>query len=146
MNKNKLFKKLLWESLFVASASLCVFSLGVTKIADSKSGVINDALGIKSSNIGRSDSSDAQYFKRTYGDDKYDELKRAYIDVAEEAESEGAVLLKNKNNALPLGANEKVSLMLSGSYHFSYTSSGSSSVDSSTYKSLKDTFSSKHFS
>lgn len=138
MNKNKLFRKLLWESLMVTAASVCVFAVGVTKIADSKSGVINDALGISSSNISRSDDASSQYFKRTYGDDNYDALKAAYIGVAEEAEAEGAVLLKNKNNALPLKANDKVSLMLSGSYHFSYSSSGSSNVDSSTYKSLKD--------
>ena len=144
MKKSKIFNKVLWESLFLTSASLCVLSLGVTKIAVSKSGTLNDAFGISSSDITRSTDSEYQYFKRTYSDDKYEDLKKAYIDVAEEAESEGIVLLKNKNNALPLKANDKVSLMLSGSYFFSYSSSGSSSADSSAYKSLKDSLTGKN--
>ena len=143
MKKNKLFKKGLWESLLVTSASLCVFSFGVTKIADSKSATLNDALGISSSKIDRSDDPKYQYYKRTYAENEYDSLKEAYINTAEEVESEGIVLLKNDNNALPLSKNEKVSLMLSGSYFFSYTSSGSSSVDSSAYKSLKDSLESE---
>lgn len=138
MKKNKLFNKVLWESLLVTSASLCVFSFGVTKIADSKSATLNDALGITSSKIERSDDPEYQYFKSTYSKEDYASLKKAYINTAEEVESEGIVLLKNDNNALPLNKDEKVSLMLSGSYYFSYTSSGSSSVDSSAYKSLKD--------
>ena len=144
MKKSKIFNKVLWESLFVTSASLCVLSLGVTKIADSKSGTLNDAFGISSSDISRSSDSEYQYYKRTYSDDKYEDLKNAYISVASEVESEGIVLLKNKNNALPLKANDKVSLMLSGSYFFSYSSSGSSSADSSTYKSLKDSLTGKN--
>ena len=65
MKKNKLFNKVLWESLLVTSASLCVFSFGVTKIADSKSATLNDALGITSSKIERSDDPEYQYFKST---------------------------------------------------------------------------------
>lgn len=138
MKSNKIFKRVLWESLLVTSASLCVFSIGVTKIADSKSGTLNDALGIDNTNIERSDDPQYQYYNRTYSDSNYDELKNAYVSIAEEVEGEGIVLLKNKNNALPLKANDKVSLMLSGSYYFSYSSSGSSNVDSSTYMNLKD--------
>lgn len=146
MKINKLFKKVLWESLLVTSSSFCVLSLGVTKIADSKSGTINDALGISNSNIDRSDDPQYQYFKRTYLDDDYESLKREYINVAEEVESEGIVLLKNKNNALPLKKDEKVSLMLSGSYYFSYSSSGSSNVDSSAYKTLKSSLEDENLS
>ncbi len=146
MKTNKIFKRVLWESLLVASASLCVLSIGVTKIADSKSGTLNDALGLTNSNIERSNDPEYQYFSRNYSDSEYDKLKEEYINVSQEIEGEGLVLLKNKNNALPLKANDKVSLMLSGSYFFSYSSSGSSNVDSKAYQSLKDSLTASNLS
>ena len=97
MKTNKIFKRVLWESLLVASASLCVLSIGVTKIADSKSGTLNDALGLTNSNIERSNDPEYQYFSRNYSDSEYDKLKEEYINVSQEIEGEGLVLLKNKN-------------------------------------------------
>lgn len=60
-------------------------------------------------------------------------------DVCRQVVEEGAVLLQNKDNALPLSANEKkLALLGQNSVDFVYGGAGSGSVDTSTAPRLKD--------
>jgi beta-glucosidase len=57
-----------------------------------------------------------------------------------EVESEGAVLLKNEGNALPLVGNERVALLGQDSVDFMYGGAGSGSMDTANLATLKDSF------
>lgn len=64
--------------------------------------IINQALGLKSTKIIKTaeDEEKEDLFKSDYED--VTDLKKADMEVAERLTEEGAVLLKNANNALPL--------------------------------------------
>ena len=134
---HNIFKRRLWEGLSVALASLLVVTTGGLHIANSQSAAINDALGIPGSYIERSNEEQYQYFKAGYSANDYAKLEKDYLDVCEQVEGEGLVLLKNENNALPLAAAEKVSCLLTGSVSFNYATSGSSSADTKGYTDFK---------
>ncbi len=119
----KIFKRRLWEGLSVTFASLLVVTTGGLSIANSQSAAINDALGVAGSEINRSEDEKYQYFKSGYTADEYAKLQKDYLDVCEQIEGEGLVLLKNENNALPLADSEKVSCFLTGSVSFNYATS-----------------------
>lgn len=78
----------------------------------SYSGTINSALGIATSKVvnGKDvDAGDTEYFKSEYGELNAENLQKLIADTYEQSvteEEEGAVLLKNGNNALPLTADE----------------------------------------
>ena len=108
----------------------------------SQRGMINAMLGIQTAEITYSDDAAYDYFGGVYqqgaytGD--YDDLVQRFNAVAEEVESEGMVLLRNQNNALPLAEGEKVSTVLSGSYNFNYATSGSGGASTAGYTNLKE--------
>lgn len=133
----KIFKRRLWEGLSVTFASLLVVTTGGLSIANSQSAAINDALGVAGSEINRSEDEKYQYFKSGYTADEYAKLQKDYLDVCEQIEGEGLVLLKNENNALPLADSEKVSCFLTGSVSFNYATSGSSGADTKGYTDFK---------
>ena len=133
----KVFKRKLWEGLSLGITSLFIVVSGGYSIAMSQSAAINNALNISSSEIERSDDEQYQYFRSDYGKDEYDRLQSDYLAVAEQVESEGIVLLKNDNDALPLAKGEKVSTFLTGSVMFNYATSGSSEADTSGYTDFK---------
>lgn len=78
----------------------------------SYSGTINSALGIVTSKVVNGqgvDSGDTEYFKSEYGELNAENLQKLIADTYKQSvteEEEGAVLLKNDNNALPLSADE----------------------------------------
>ncbi len=129
--------KKLWESIGVCAASFFVFFTGGYGIAADNYAVINNALGIETSQIDRSDDPQYQYFKNKYGKDDYEQLQKDFLAVGEKVEGEGLVLLKNENAALPLAKTEKVSCVFTGSNVFNYGSSGSSSANTEGYANLK---------
>ncbi len=129
--------KKLWERIGVCSASLFVFFAGGYGIAADNYAVINNALGIETSEIDRSDDPQYEYFKNKYGKDDYAKLQEDFLEVGKKIEGEGLVLLKNENEALPLAKTEKVSCVFTGSNVFNYGSSGSSSANTESYTDLK---------
>lgn len=133
----KLFKKRLWEGLALGMTSVFVVVSGAYSIAMSQSAAINNALNISTSSIERSSDPQYQYFKSDYGADEYDKLQSDYLALGEEVESEGIVLLKNDNDALPLSSGEKVSTFLTGSVMFNYSASGSGAVNTEGYTDFK---------
>lgn len=133
----KIFKRRLWEGFSLAFTGLFVIAMGGYSIAMSQSAAINHALNISGSEIERSDDDQYQYFKSDYSDNEYSQLAADYMALAEEVESEGIVLLKNDNSALPLSQGDGVSTFLTGSVMFNYATSGSSAADTADYTDFK---------
>lgn len=103
-----------------------VFSLSLVAIPLllDNANVINNALGIETQ-IGSSDNG-GNYYSTKFNNMK--EVKQASLDIIEETMKEGAVLLKNDNNALPLAKDDTVTLYGAGSYYTVITGQGSSGV------------------
>ena len=109
MNKIKLVGKI----GVVSSSVLLAVMLCGTKIATlpDNFGMITQQLGQTSSKIESTGEStgDTEYFKSKYTSVK--DLNSAAKDLVNRLEAEGAVLLKNENNALPLAKKSKISLL-----------------------------------
>jgi beta-glucosidase len=117
----------------------------------SYSSTINGALGITTSKLVSMDDGDTtetEYYKSEYGELNGDNLKKLIADTHEQTiieEEEGAVLLKNENNALPL-TSEEINVTLFGhavaqplyrnSSAGSNASNGEEGID--LYEALKD--------
>ena len=116
--------------LNVSVALLAIFYM-LNSIANENAGQINSALGIaatKTVYIGDGDPNEyPRYYASSY--DSVAELKAAGLAKVREVESEGAVLLKNTNNTLPL-TNRKVSLFGATAISPVYGGTGSGSVSS----------------
>jgi len=78
---------------------------------------------------------DAIYFQSDFATNEemaeYGEL------ICKQVEAEGAVLLMNENNALPLGANSQVSCFSNSSVNLVYGGTGSGNIDASKADNLK---------
>ncbi len=138
----KIFKRKLWGALSLIVAAVFVLVSGGYEIAMSQSGTVNAMLGIETASIAYSDDPEYDYFGGNYQNGQYigsyEDVVAAFNAVAEEVESEGLVLLRNNNNALPLEKGEKVSTLLSGSYNFNYSTSGSGGSSTAGYTTLKE--------
>ncbi|MCF0230325.1 MAG: glycoside hydrolase family 3 C-terminal domain-containing protein, partial [Parasporobacterium sp.] len=127
--KTKVLRRKLWGTLSVIFSTFLVIIIGGYEILASQSGTINATLNVNNSSLEYSDDPQYRYFTNDYdhgtytGD--YEEVKSQFVKVAEEVESEGIVLLRNRNDILPLAKGEQVSTLLSGSNYFSYSTSGS---------------------
>ncbi|WP_294517477.1 glycoside hydrolase family 3 C-terminal domain-containing protein [uncultured Pseudoflavonifractor sp.] len=146
-------KEALWRGLTSVLAVLLAFLFVMTNVAWGYENLINSALNVTTRKAVESESSstvDTAFYKSDYGDVNHlteEDLDRLNADedafIVQEME-EGAVLLKNDNNALPLAQDERrVTLFGSGSakplYH---GNSGGGDNDPSRevsfYQALKD--------
>ena len=109
-------------------------------IALENAGAITAFLGQSTQEIINDDNSDEDadtlYFKSKYESIK--ELNEKTYELISKVTEEGAVLLKNDNNALPLSSNAKVNLYSSSSVNFIYSGGGSSLAKKSSFISLKE--------
>lgn len=135
--KKKKSKFAAWRSRSVVAATLAVILSVGTELAVAQSAMINSTLKCKTYEIVNNgeDDGDYTYFPSTYS--TAEDVKAYGLSVCEEVESEGIVLLKNENNALPLAKGSKVSCFLYGAANLNYATSGSSGADTSSYKTLK---------
>lgn len=78
---------------------------------------------------------DAQYFKGDFADEE--EMIAYGLDVCRRVEAEGAALLLNEKNALPLGEGAKVSCFSTSSVNLVYGGTGAGNIDASTADDLK---------
>ena len=78
---------------------------------------------------------DAQYFESDFASDE--EMYKYGDDICYQVEAEGAALLLNKDNALPLKDGAKVSTLSSSSVNIVYGGTGSGNVDASKADDLK---------
>ena len=113
--------------LVVSTSALFGLALLATSIANKNVGAINTFLGTSSyEQVQKGESNvDTEYYKSKYT--KLDDVIADTDKLISEVVGEGAVLIKNENNALPLtdAANRKVSLFGVGSYRSTLTASGS---------------------
>lgn len=77
----------------------------------------------------------AIYFESDFG--TAEEMVQYGLDLCEQVEAEGAALLMNENNALPLAKGSKVSCFSNSSGNLVYGGTGSGNIDASTANTLK---------
>lgn len=77
----------------------------------------------------------AIYFKPDF--ETAEEMTEYGLELCEQVEAEGAVLLMNENHALPLTAGAKVSCFSSSSVNLVYGGTGSGNIDASTADTLR---------
>lgn len=135
--------KTLAKALSIGGA--IVFAIVATgyQIADENAGQINKALNMSNSKRVEKESNgepeDTMYFKSDYKN--LAELKAAAGVVAEKAQEEGTVLLKNENDVLPLKeGNRKVSFFSVGAIDPIYSGSGSGNVATNGAPTFKSAF------
>lgn len=128
----KILKKtnLVFKILFHVTFVLTVLLMTVSPILLGNASQINSMLGIETQ-IGQGAVEGNLYYNTKF--QNMAEVKQASIDVIEEAEAEGAVLLKNADvngsAALPLTTDEKVTLYGAASYYSVHTGQGSGGVE-----------------
>lgn len=135
-SKKKKAHVVLWSILTSVSAILMTILLIGTPIAQSYATVINIYFGVSSHEIKKGESNvNTEYFKSSF---ENDEERFEYEEqLAEQLEGEGATLLMNKNNALPLSEGAKVSLFSHSSADLVYGGTGSANSDFETAATLK---------
>ena len=127
-------RKMLWSICTVVFTLLFAVTMIGGPIANNYASIINMVLKTESTKtIG--DAGDT-YFEADYASAA--EQEKAAQAICETAEANGATLLLNRENALPLAQGAKVSLFGTGSADFVYGGTGSGSVDSSKALNLKD--------
>lgn len=127
-------RKVLWSVCTVVFTLLFAVTMIGGPIANSYASIINMVLKTESTktigDVGET------YFEADYASAA--EQEKAAQEICETAEANGATLLLNRENALPLAQGAKVSLFGTGSADFVYGGTGSGSVDSSKAFNLKD--------
>ena len=114
------FKKTLplWRGLVVLFAALLTLFIGAALIMEANRGFLDEATGAQSEAIVRPETDpnvDLYTFKSSYNTSE--EMVKANVAFSEKVEENGAVLLKNDNNTLPLAADEDaVSLVGKAAY------------------------------
>ena len=122
-----------YKVLFVATSTLFALTAVGTKIAMENQRQVNKFLHAETMHVipNKDTTIDTEYFKSKFSN--LDDVIKNGRDVAREVEEEGAVLLKNDNNALPLTeGHRKVTLFGVGSVDPVYSGTGSGSVDTET--------------
>ncbi len=118
----------IWTGIFggiFLIAGVCCYYVGNT---------LAIALGLDFQTVVNGDDT-VEYYSREYSDD---EIQEKGAEICRQLEAEGASLLKNDNNALPLSQGAKVSCFSSSSVDLVYGGTGSGNVDTSTAPTLKD--------
>lgn len=119
---------------------LFVLILIGSAVANSFAVSINSYLGCETYRIETSDhGEDTEYFKSEW--DSAEDFDNYQREICEQVEAEGAVLLMNENDALPLSGGSNVSCFSHSAVDVIYGGTGSGSVDTSTAPTLKDALS-----
>lgn len=138
--KKLLDNKKLGKVLTIIFVPLFILILVGSAAANSFAVSINSYLGCETYKIVTSDhGEDTEYYKSDW--DSMEDFDAYQREICEQVESEGAVLLMNENNALPLADGSKVSCFSHSSVDIIYGGTGSGSVDTSAAPTLKDALS-----
>ncbi|MCD8203286.1 MAG: glycoside hydrolase family 3 C-terminal domain-containing protein, partial [Prevotella sp.] len=120
-------------------ANPIIFGLGYDTAINNFTGAVTS----KKVNNSDDGSEPPDYYTSDWEDS---EALQAHEDeVCQNLEAEGAALLKNENNALPLSSGANVSLFSISSYDFMYGGTGSGEVDTSTATTLSDALTAEGF-
>lgn len=126
------------------TAGAFLLALGITAnvICNENAYQINSALGIETYRLNtQDDTGESNYYPSRFN--SVQELKQEGLALCEEVEGEGAVLLKNDNQALPLNVaagESKISLFGISSVDPLYGGTGSSGIDTSMAPTMKSSF------
>lgn len=134
MNKQTKTKgKVLWSVLTVVFTLLFAVTMIGGPIANNYSQIINMVLGVETTKTVGSEG--VTLFEADYADAAAQAT--AAQELCRTVEANGAVLLLNRNEALPLAVGSKVSLFGNTSANFIYSGSGSGAMDASKMKDFK---------
>lgn len=135
------FKK--WIVTAIISFVLVIAMVVANIVTTNFEQVINIALGTETTTVKAdpNDTSDTQYFKSDYAN--ADEVKAAGKAVAERLTEEGAVLLKNEDNALPIASDAKITLFGHSSANAIVCGTGSADIDASEAPTFKEALESR---
>ena len=142
----KLFRTInvkLWSIIFGITTLLFIVSIVGDIITDNYESVINIAFNTSSTKIvtDENDTTDTAYFKSAYK--TAEEAKAASRAIAEEITAEGAVLLKNANQALPLSKTANVTIFGHSSANTIVCGTGSADIDDTDAVDFKTAIESK---
>ena len=126
-------KNVLWVVLSIVFTLFFLITLIGGPIANNYSQIINMVLGVEGSKVIGDEG--ITYFEPDYtSDQQVDEGQK----VVENVVANGAVLLMNKDNALPLKSGDKITLASINSSKFVYGGTGSGGMNTDGVDSLKD--------
>lgn len=140
--KQKKARVKLWGVLTPVFAVLLAASIVGNSVANYYSTTLNVALDVETYRIVKGDSNEnTDYFTSDFASD---EERAAYeAELCAAVEAEGATLLLNNNNALPLASGAKVSLFGRGSVDLMYGGTGSGGVSTDDAPTMKDALTEK---
>ena len=146
MNKPKKKKVIKWSVLTGICAVLMVALMIATPLAMNYATVINIYLGTSSYEVVSSSDSDEDttYYASSF--ESEDELVAYEEELCKQVEGEGAVLLKNDNDALPLDEGSSVSCFFRNSVDLVYGGTGSGEVSLESAPTLKSALEDSGFS
>ena len=122
-----------WKFLTLLSAPLFVIFLALSIVLGMFDNTVALFVGGSFWELENEDPN-AQYFVEDY---TTEEREQRGLELVYQVEAEGAALLTNENDALPLSAGANVSLFSTSSVSFIYGGTGSANVDSSKADNLK---------
>ena len=128
-------RTLLWSILTAVCAILLIAAPIASYVAFGAAQAINIALHIDTYKV-ENKNEDAVYFECDFA--SVEALEAHDKEVAEQLTGEGAVLLRNDNNALPLKNGAAVSLFSRSSADIATCGTGSANIDTSKAPSLKE--------
>ncbi len=124
----------LWKSLGIIFLVLCLILTAVSVVFTVFDNTVAAFMGLTFWDL-KNEDPNANYFELDFASD---EEMYAYGDeICYQVEAEGAALLLNQNNALPLAEGAKVSTLSSSSVNLVYGGTGSGNVDASKADNLK---------
>ncbi len=108
MKITKFGKPALWRSIAAVSGVILCLAIGGSAVTTEWSGYINKYLGISNTKIVSTGDGDEDPIHYHSDYDNYEDVMEYARGVAKTAQAEGTVLMTNKNDALPLAKNSKV--------------------------------------
>ena len=132
-----------WKGMSIFSAIFAVVFIAVFVICSTFDNTLAAFTGGTFWKLENEDA-DAQYFTSDF--DKVEDNVAYGTDLCQRVEAEGAALLMNENDALPLKEGAKVSTFSNSSVNIVYGGTGSGNIDASSADTWKDALESAGFS
>lgn len=123
-----------WKGLNILSAVIAIIMIPATIILNMFDNTVAAFVGGTFWNLENEDKS-ASYFKSDF--ETAEEMAAYGLELCELVEAEGAALLMNENDTLPLASGSKVSCFSGSSVNIVYGGTGSGNIDASTANTLK---------
>lgn len=123
-----------WKGLSIFSAIVAIIMIPVTVVLSMFDNTIAAFVGGTFWELQNEDEN-AIYFESDFA--SVEEMNAYGLEICEQVEAEGAALLMNENNALPLEAGAKVSCFSNSSVNLVYGGTGSGNIDASSADTLK---------